>query len=218
MTYNDGKVYKIVSKQTDKIYIGSTKGTLEERLKRHILSIKENKYISSCEIIKYDDHEIVLIELFPCCSKKALERREGEIQIENKNIIVNKAIAGRTQKEYNADNKDKITQYRIDNKDKKIQYRIDNKVKIRGQKAQQYIKHKVKIKEKNSQYRANNKDKIAKYRADIKDIRTLPFECECGSIVQHCKKSIHLKTKKHEKYILTRCQACPPTAQQPLLS
>ena len=176
MTYKDGKVYKILSKQTDKIYIGSTKETLEERLKKHVLYIKENRYVSSCEIIKYDDYEIVLIELFPCCSKRALNRREGEIQIENKNIIVNKHIAGRTMKEYYIDHKDKFAQYRTDNKDKNAQYYIDNKDKL-----------------------------------------TLPFECECGLMIQHRNKSRHLKSKKHEKYILTRCQACP-MAQQPLLS
>ena len=53
-----------------------------------------------------------LYENYPCNNKKELERREGEIIRQfkadiNYNVI-NKAIAGRTHKEYTEDNKDKI--------------------------------------------------------------------------------------------------------------
>jgi hypothetical protein len=66
-----------------------------------------------------------------------LNKREGEL-IRQTDNAVNRCIAGRTQKEWFEDNKDKIKQYYKewceDNKDKKKecdkQYREDNKERI----------------------------------------------------------------------------------------
>ena len=116
MSYSTGKIYKIVSKLTDKIYIGSTRQTLEDRFRRHKCEytayLKSNiGSTTSIELLKYEDCEIVLIELFTCESKTELKRREGEIQLANIGIIVNQRIAGRTVEESSA-------QYRLDNKEK----------------------------------------------------------------------------------------------------
>lgn len=128
MSYHTGKIYKIVSKQTDKIYIGSTRQILKERFNNH--KKYYNAYIltnkaecSSIYLLKYEDCEIVLIELYPCETRLELYRREGEIQIENINIIVNKNIAGRTNEQYYIDNKEKIVK-------KMAQRYQDNKAKI----------------------------------------------------------------------------------------
>jgi hypothetical protein len=127
MNYQNGKIYTIRSYQTDDVYYGSTTQPLSKRLSRHKANYKQwqnNKYhyVSSYEVIKYDDCYVELYELYPCNSKTELERREGQIIRENDDAV-NQRIAGRTQKEYCVDNKENKKQY-----DK--QYRMNNLDKI----------------------------------------------------------------------------------------
>ena len=56
----------------------------------------------------FENCKIELVELFPCNIKAELLKREGEI-IKN-NECVNKFIPGRTQSEYQKDNRDKATE------------------------------------------------------------------------------------------------------------
>ena len=121
------KIYKIVSSLTDKIYIGSTKQTLTERLRGHVSKYKawsklnnnNLPYITSFDIVQLDDYEIVLIETFTCETNKEKLRKEGEHIKLNKVICVNKVIPGRTQEEYRRDEWKKIgairDKYRRDN-------------------------------------------------------------------------------------------------------
>jgi calcineurin-like phosphoesterase family protein len=60
--------------------------------------------VTSFEIIKHDDYEIILIEDYPCNSKEELNRRERYF-IESI-VCVNKHHPGRTQKEYHIDNRE----------------------------------------------------------------------------------------------------------------
>jgi hypothetical protein len=97
-----GNIYKIVSDSTDKIYIGSTVKSLEERLEEHendyeLWFNKEFKsgYISSFEILKYGDYKIILIEEYPCSSYKELLKREGYYQLSSYSLCVNILIAGK---------------------------------------------------------------------------------------------------------------------------
>ena len=99
-----GNIYKIVSDSTDKIYIGSTVKSLEERLEEHendyeLWFNKEFKsgYISSFEILKYGDYKIILIEEYPCSSYKELLKREGYYQLSSYSLCVNILIAGKKQ-------------------------------------------------------------------------------------------------------------------------
>ena len=189
MDYKNGKIYTIRSDSTDKYYIGSTTQPLSKRLSKHkndykvYLNGKFNN-ITSFEIIKYDDCYIELLEAYPCNSKDELTKREGELIRLHKNDIVNKRIEQRTKKQYQQDNKEKITermkqyyndnkeqikeqikQYREDNKEKIAeqikQYREDNKEQIKEQKKQYYNDNKEKIVEKIKQYHQDNKEKIA---------------------------------------------------------
>jgi hypothetical protein len=139
--YQRGQIYTIRSHQTDLIYVGSTISPLHKRFHGHKTS---NKTCSSKKIIKIGDAYIELLELFPCNSKKELNKQEGKWirQMD----CVNKQIAGRTQQEYNADNKQKIEE----------------------QRAKYYADNKQKIAEISAEYRANNKQKIAEYRATNK--------------------------------------------------
>lgn len=93
--YKNGKIYKLTSKQTDKIYVGSTTYTLNYRMGHHKSRVKNGnpKNMASCEILKYDDAIIELIEDYPCDSKTELEKREQHYMDLYRDIIVNKQNA-----------------------------------------------------------------------------------------------------------------------------
>jgi len=177
--YQKGKIYKIISQHTDKIYIGSTCQLLCRRLSNH-----KTKYntTSSYEILKYGDAKIILIENYPCNNKEELTSKEAEyIKLYNSNIV-NVQIPGRSNKEYYQDNKtiicEKIKDYRYLNREiiseKQKQYRNNNKDKISEQHKQYRNNNKDIISKQNKQYRNNNKDKISEqhkqYRNNNKDI------------------------------------------------
>ena len=116
-----GYIYSIRSYHTELFYIGSTFGTLRQRLFKHKQNFKrfnlqKYAYISSYEIIKYDDVFIELVKTYENVNKMELRKFEGEHIRQNK--CVNKMIAGRTRKEYRENNQDKIKQYYENNKDK----------------------------------------------------------------------------------------------------
>jgi len=80
--YQLGKIYKIYSSHTDKVYIGSTvEPYISNRFSKHRSNYKTclnggQKYCSSYEIIKYGDAQIELVENYPCNSSSELIRRE----------------------------------------------------------------------------------------------------------------------------------------------
>lgn len=147
--YSKGKIYCIRSFKTDDIYIGSTTQTLAQRLGKHKGSykyyLKNNKYyISSFEILKYDDYYIELIKLYPCSCREELVAEEGKF-IRDWDCV-NKRIDGRTRKQYSIDNRDKnrerCKKYRIDNIEKLKKYRIDIREK-NIEKCKKYNKQKL---------------------------------------------------------------------------
>ena len=123
-----GRIYIIKSKQTNKVYIGSTVETLKKRFSKH----KCSKTCSSREILKYDDAKIELLECYECENKEELRKKEGEYI--RKYDCVNKKIEGRTDKEYRQENKEKIAEYYQENKEAVLEYQKEyyekNKEKI----------------------------------------------------------------------------------------
>ena len=94
--YTRGKIYKIVSDKSDKIYIGST---IEPTLARRMALHKGNwnawkngkgTYTSSYELLELEDAQIILIELYPCKSRDELLSRERYYTDLYKNTTVNK--------------------------------------------------------------------------------------------------------------------------------
>jgi len=161
--YQDGKIYKIHSYKTNKIYIGSTTQPLCKRLSDHKTKFKRgNGGTMSKKILIYDDAMITLIETYSCNDKNELEKRE-RYHIENNNCI-NKIIPTRTKKEYDIANKDYQIQYRINRIEIRKQYLIENVDKINQYVKQYKIDNKDKIKQYQKQYDKqyynNNKDKI----------------------------------------------------------
>ena len=172
--YENGKIYRLVCNITNKNYYGSTTQLLSKRLydhkKNYIYYLKSNKkYLTSFEIIKEDNFDIVLVELFNCSCKMELEKRE-RFYIEN-NQCVNKYIPTRTQEEYKETNKYKenTKKYREINKDKLKnnikEYREANKEKINKQRKQ----HREATKDKIKEYREANKEKHQQNREANKE-------------------------------------------------
>ena len=151
--YSKAKMYKLVCNDTGMVYYGSTIQTLKRRLIRHKSNCKHDRSCSSKQIIKNDNYEMILIENYPCNSKKEAEAREG-FYIRN-NECINKNIPGRTEKEWYINNRAKILErckeYKIINKDKIVkhnkEYKIINKDKINEKRRERYKKNKVKINE-----------------------------------------------------------------------
>ena len=190
--YQNGKIYTLRSYQTDDVYIGSTTQSLAVRKGGHRRDYTnylkgENCFVTSFNIIKFDDCYIELIENYPCISRNELERREGQLIREME--CVNKCIAGRTPKEYYERNKKAIAEqqkkWREANKEvmaeKSKEYREANKEKIAENKKKYYELNKEVISEK-------NKEK---------------YNCECGSVLRKSDKSRHESTKKHKEYMNT---------------
>lgn len=128
--YEKGKIYKIINNEMNGlVYYGSTTQPLNIRMSKHKSAAKYNSKCSSISLFEYGTPEIILIENFPCNSRKELERQEGKYHLDND--CLNQHIAGRTKKEYRIDNKEKIKIYRDNNKEKYKNYRDNNKEKMK---------------------------------------------------------------------------------------
>jgi len=176
--YKNSKIYKIIDNTNGNIYIGSTCKKLCQRLAQHRADYKQYlagkyHYVTSFKILENNNYDIILIENCPCDNKEQLKAKE-RYYIESLDCV-NKYITGRTMKEYQQDNKEKLSEYqkmyKQENIEKLKKYREDNK-------------------ENSQKYRKNNKDKLRK-----------KFDCECGGHYSYGHKAEHFKTKKHQDYI-----------------
>ena len=99
-SYNNGKIYKIISDNTDKVYIGSTTIPLIKRFIVHKSAFNRYKlglvgYCSSVKIFEYGDCSIKLIKDFPCNSKKELEIEEHNIiDLDNEKAVNSRGTSG----------------------------------------------------------------------------------------------------------------------------
>ncbi len=79
--YHNSKIYKLTDNTSDKIYIGSTIQTLQQRLQGHKSSAKSCKDGYGCaskQIIDNGDYKIELLEEFSCENKTELCQKEQE--------------------------------------------------------------------------------------------------------------------------------------------
>ena len=169
--FQDGKIYKIVDVGYNKCYVGSTCESLSQRMARH--RYMYNQYTTrgkesyrSCNLL-FDEFgvencKIELIEEYPCNNQMELHRREGHyIQC---NDCLNKNVAGRTDKEYREQNKERHREnnkeYYYANKDKRQAYCYANRERIAELQKQYREKNKEHIKAQKKEYREQNIDKI----------------------------------------------------------
>ena len=178
--YQNGKIYKITSTSTIMEYYGSTcQEYLSQRLTAHKSAYKRWKdgnpnYTTSFEILKFNDYNIQLLELFPCSCKDELTAREAYYIKINKDIAINKVIPGRTMKEYRYANRDKINVITR----KCYQNNIE--------KRQAYDKKRW-------------IDNLAR-----RESQKVHFDCECGGKYQATSKARHFNTIKHQEWLNTQ--------------
>lgn len=170
--YHNGKIYKIITSNSESIYIGSTCKELKTRLKKHESANKsylngKRRYMCSFEILALGNYRIELIQNYKCNSKAELERIEC-VYIKNTLNTVNMVIPGRTILEYRQDNKEKFKQYQIDNKEKLTKYK--------------------------NEYHQINKQKIS-------DKKNEKHTCICGGKYTYSNKALHKRSLKHQKFI-----------------
>ena len=168
--YSKGQIYSIRFFDNDKlIYIGSTIQPLAVRFGGHKRNIRCSLYHYIQENFNGDFKMcyIELIENFECNNRNELDKREGELirqyKADNNYIVINKNIAGRTNKEYQQDNVDKIKEY-------KKEYRQINADIIKEIKRQHYKDNADKFKEYQNEYYLYNADKIKEYQNEYKQI------------------------------------------------
>ena len=173
--YSKGKIYKIISSQTESVYVGSTcQNLISQRLATHVQGYKRflnGKYgcNSSFEIIKLEDYKCVLIEEFPCNSSDQLRSRE-QFWIEHfGELCVNNQRAFRTPEE-------KIRQNKLweeNNMEKRLeQHKINyqnNKEKRDEQRKLYEQNKKIKIAERKKIFRQEDKEKLAEKYENNKD-------------------------------------------------
>jgi hypothetical protein len=201
--YQNGKIYKLTSFQTDKIYIGSTCQSLAVRKAGHKCGYKlymngKGKKVLSYELFELGDVDIVLLENVPCETREQLYARE-RYYIENTDNCVNKCIPTRTITEWAVDNREKLNSknklYKEANKDKiKVmnrKYRDANKDIIKKKKLEYYEANKDIIKKKKLEYYEANKEAIL-LRCNTK------YDCSiCNGRYNKSNKARHLKSRKH---------------------
>jgi len=163
VNYGNGKIYKIISDQTDLIYIGSTTRKLCDRKCNHKSLMK----CSSREILQYEDAEIILIESYSCNSKEELKSREqyymDKFRKDGFNVInKNRAIGldenrkKNNAKDYYEKNKDKIKDL---SKNYHQNKRCKTKLKEKDKRRYENNKEKMKIQMKEN-YEKNRHEKI----------------------------------------------------------
>jgi hypothetical protein len=237
--FQNGKIYKIVDLTTNEIYIGSTiKETLSHRLAQHTSNYRQfldgnYHFVTSFNILKNNNYQIELLELYPCETRDELNSREG-FYIKN-NSCINKNIAGRTKKEYYEQNKEEILEnnkeYQQKNKqelaEKSKEYRKQNKEQIAEKSKEYQQQNKEHIAENQKKYYEQNKKQLSKlhkdyyneHKEEIKEKTKIYYEqnkehiakqskikftCECGSISNFQNKSNHFKTKKHLTFLAAK--------------
>jgi len=203
VNYQNAKIYKIVDNTNGNIYVGSTcEPTLARRLTGHVGNYKRylkgnHNYVTSFDIMKNNDYDIILLENCPCESKDQLHARE-RFYVETLDCI-NKNITGRTRQEtcekYREKNKDKIQKYRVDNINKtklyNEEYRNNHAEKLKNYQKNYRIEYKDKLQQKQKQYHIDHKKEIQQYQ------RT-KCDCECGGEYMNANKSRHMKSPKHK--------------------
>ena len=177
-----GYIYVIRSHQTEDVYYGSTKQTLSQRMSGHRRNY--TAYIngtgtdnrSSIKILQFKDAYIELVEEVKYDNKLELYAREG-FYIRNNNCV-NKQIAGRTQKEWQATNyeenkeKEKLRnkKYHDDNKElvklRRHNYHVENKT-LRNEESKIWKEeHKTDFSDYNKKYHEEHKEEINKKRRE----------------------------------------------------
>jgi hypothetical protein len=198
--YQDGKIYTIRCRTDNAlIYVGSTIMTLPRRIAEHRFASVSNNSRKLYQSVNnnWDNWYIELHSLYPCENKQELNKREGEIIREIGTL--NCEIAGRTRKEWRADNPDKVKliaqtyhqnhreerlealkQYNINNnearKEYKKKYREEHKAEISAYRKAYY--HEVQSTDKDAINKKQNENRAKRLSKNQEDCPTTRAKSE----------------------------------------
>lgn len=187
--FQEGKIYKIICDDFDKIYIGSTVQKLGQRLASH----KAKQCCYSKELLTYPNVRIELIEQYPCNSKEELRIREQhhisenrDICINNKNAYISKEDAKERNRlhmiEYCKLNRDAINEKLREKMVCECGLKINKNHKVRHIKTEKHIEL----------MKLNDAERLEKLNEKTK--------CECGHLItvyRNANMIRHNKTTKH---------------------
>lgn len=218
VNYVDGKIYKIISANTDLIYYGSTaKKTLAQRMTQHrsdyqkYLTGKRN-FSSAYSIMEQGDYQIILVETYPCLNRDELHAREQYWIEQTPCVNIKKAICSAEErvidrkvatKKYRDNNREKIKKinrdYKENNKEKVKEYFTKNKERLYKINKEYYHENKESINEKIKKYRQENLD-IVREKDNLRyhKNRKAKVQCGCGSVVSKHSLCYHKKSIKHQ--------------------
>jgi group I intron endonuclease len=184
MSYSNGKIYKIFNTQNDKLYVGSTTQSLNDRLKKHkscVNGLSLPFYKAVLEIGKANFY-IELIEDYPCNSKQELNAREGYWikHFDTAKIGYNKNVAGRTVKEHYQEEIKGNPEEKIKNIERQKRFLENNKEHRAEYLKEHNEKNKEHYKEYYKEYYQENKDRANEMRRNktqiVKLFKVLPFD------------------------------------------
>ena len=191
INYDNTCFYKIVCKNLDihDIYVGHTTDFTTRKL-RHKNNCKnpnnknynQNVYRFIRDNGGWDNFDMILIERTKCEDILDAKRKERKY-IEDMDATLNSNLPSRTQKEWTADNIDKIVEY-------KHNWHIENRERVNQNHKEDYINQREVIIEKAKKYYKENIDKCKEWKSGI-------VKCECGFTYTNSNKARHFKSKKH---------------------
>jgi len=150
--------------------------------------------------IQFEDLQFIIYKEFPCNDLKELRKEEGKCIKELKSEF-NENIAGRTKKEYQKDNKEKLKEYQNE-------YQENNKEKLKEKRKEYCEKNKEYQKEYFKEYQKDNKEKIKEYQNEYYGVNKEKLKekiiCECGIEYTKHHKARHEKSQKHINYMLNK--------------
>jgi len=136
--FKTGRIYKIIHRQSNICYVGSTFNRLSDRFRRHKYSFTQylNNKQPNTSIYSYfqqygvENFSIILIKEYQVCDKKHLLIYEqlwiNKLKPINKNASC-QLLKKQKQKQYFEYNKEKQKQWRENNKEKLRQWKEKNK-------------------------------------------------------------------------------------------
>jgi hypothetical protein len=220
--YVNGKIYKLSSPSTEDVYIGSTYQSLRSRFTSHKMDYnlyvsQKREYLSSFEIVKYNDCIIELVESYPCDNKDELRMREDYyIKLYPNAVNIHAAYqspedrkkyqndySNNYNKPYLENNKDKISKQRK----QKITCNICGVVHTKGTHAR-HMKSKEHLDAIKPDYTIEMDCAICGIRYKISDyekhiqsydhLSLMEVTCDiCHVVHQKCRTSKHIKSQTH---------------------
>ena len=207
VNYNLGKVYKIVCNITGLIYVGSTcESRLCTRLAKHVAEYKTKErnpskyiFVSSHDILKNGNYDIVLIEECPCKSKDELHRRERYF-IETLECV-NRIIPRREEGERLSDHREYNNKNRIEINKKNLIHYHENKKVINKKRCRMIMCHcGIEYTKSNITYHMKSKRHIHYHQLEL--MKIIKKGCELEKVVRSLNERFEIAHNEYKHMII----------------